>query len=59
MNTLTIKDLSFTEELSVEAARKISGGFITFAAIAATLLVVGANEAGVFDSISVSDLVHK
>jgi hypothetical protein len=50
MNTLIIKDLSYTEELSVDAARKVAGGFFLSLLAVATTLAVGAAKAGVFDS---------
>jgi hypothetical protein len=60
MTKLTINDLNTVEELSTDEAAKISGGvlFLGLAATAAaTALVVEAAKAGVFDSISVSDML--
>jgi hypothetical protein len=51
MSTLTIKDLNVSEELSVEAARKVSGGFLmTLATVATGLLLLAADKTGAFES---------
>ena len=51
MNKLTINDLNTVEELSVDAARKISGGLFLSGALIATGLLVGAAKEGAFDSV--------
>lgn len=51
MSKLAIKDLNVTEELSADAARKISGGFLLTGLAITTGLVLVAAKHGVFDSV--------